>query len=1709
MISEKLVLLKTIREEATAEEGYQILFKNLEILQLLQRNKFIEIANETLGQPTVEQRKSEIKTDPITLEEFVNFVTKEPAIDIKALSNMNVQLSIKESLKFPNFDTRKPLFTFGTPGDRDMHGSAAYESKLKDLEDEIERQAGIIEHFEIEFANLTKENRMLKEIINKCKSCRNTFEEIIKENQMSDEKECKQNEEGGEDKQHKKGVVNSDLEQQIVYLQHENQEFKTVLEQSNSKLEMLTHLNSELEQKLKLFFNENQDVQTEFSNIEEAKADDVETCVLQKLHQTGPEDDLQKIYEHVTDVGELQNMIKELIQERTELQEQLADYEEEEELVAQEVEHHRRTLEETQQYIEDFRKTYENKLANLEQEKEMMSQELINAQNELERAKIALEESGNPVMSLQIKKLELTRADNRALQKMSHGNDEKSVETDEVEAFIELFNVVFQELVNIDFREFLETHEDPLTTQVLEFPLEVKLARIKSVILRFFEMRDRLNVILTERDALLSKLETTMPDTARTSHSTDQSKTQLLFELNEATAALDQKQEELKEMREIIKGVEYERDTLYQQLEELRAAGGKISPRNTQAFDWLDGMLEPLFTEEEIRSMSTHQKVEEVHKIIREYQSLREHFGELNEEKGLLQVTLDSVTNKLRAQQSEIDYLNRQIDVMRNEVASFLKMDEFKSVEKMKTENAKLKQENEALKVENEQLKNELSQEKLELKVLRNEKKELIKTIEERANAIERLEKEFKVINANLSEKINEIDTIGKQLKELKQKHEETTKLLENEREGSRKKDLDLRETQRQLHEFSSQFEKASLLLEQERNENSKKERNLNDLIQQVSQLLEKNEKMNDQLLQEKEKTRKVEESLADQQKRNQHLSERVDALSQKLEEEKRKRKDQDKFTPDLKREGSGANVDNFDRTRSQTHIITTEIERSSQKNSEKVTSEGNDIIKLLGKDSVDIKAREQAIVTLKADFAALLEQNKRLSQAVEELNCGANKSQTRDSLNQQLRSHGLLVPEKFFTLKSQAEQIEALAKGFDKLERERRKLAGSLEAQKDDSTAKEYVISSLKDQNIALIQSHETLSKIRGEIFGMEGDKKDAVRRLEAIKSYFSKNPKLDRAFKRDFSSAEQELIKQKDSQLLELHDKIQKLLGEFQLRGWENHPREVAPDTKSSQNPNEETSSQLDQMMKMMTHLINAKNEQSLVQDSQLEEENRKLKSKLENATSMIRTLLEKLKTAIAENKILKQKLQTWLKACIEGIETEIKILQATGGATDYTKVTEFLQKLSKKLANTDKNMANFGVKEEQIKKQFNALLEEIGTVDGDESLVLEDSPRRERLSEEGFMEMTSKGRKTTKKEMKQQVVPDNTSQDEDSEDEEITFPQREESIFSNIIKAPHQEKVKSSGLTQTYGSQTSSHLQNYPNISHQQQYQQSPRQYQQSSQHYQQLQQSYQQQHPTNLMAMHHSFSQQAYEPQDETFIRNRSPSQLTVQQNQIQSSNISQHNMSKRVSTENIGVQESNVLQTGTNRFPISLQKLGQVAESRQVFANPYLQAYRPDMQNLDNYESPMFQGGKPVRKTAATSGSKTDRAYYSSSKEPEIVANLGYRQQHTPGMTTDTANTTYDPKNRFYFGDSKQNYSQEIPVQHGSHHVPQPSLQDHFRQSNSFTDYQVFKKDVSIRDPLHKKGSITVFDASFNPRNEYGYDSNRMFKSRLKETSESN
>lgn len=1698
MQSEKSDTLQPISEDTSVEDGSRILFKNLESLGQLQRDKLLEIASNALGVEDIESRKDELTNDVVTLDELVKFIAKEPAIDIKALSTINANLVNQEEPKPMPQENNSPLSPEENKEEKNNDETAAPDSQIDELKAEIARLADRNGDFEIEMGALVSENRKLKEIITDCKRCYALWKGIRKEDSPEQEETAQGHEKKDDGENEKIAELTQrikQLEDELSAVQDENQKLEQLLGETGEALEEQVKYSKGMEERLQQVLHMNKELENKLAESQENEQADL-AGLQQRIDQLIAENEdlrAQIKPEASSEIEQLHKIIDELTEEKDILQLELDNYKRKEELADHETKQNKNAEEAAPKETEEAKQEKDEQIDRLQKENAGLTQELEAARVEIEKIKQLLEESESLSSQLQakIQSLEQEKTNIGEQEKPNVGQPESSevqIETESpkkqenaaekessaaVENFIARFNTVFQELAKTDYRVFLEVDEDPAKVQLLESPPEAKLARVRSVIFKFFELRNQFNLSINERDELIKRLNMARAEAAnnqRLSPSGSEGKNQLLFELNEATAALEQRQEEIKEMTAYIKQLEYERNALYRRLDEQKLA----SKGQAQVFDMLDGTLQIAFTSEETRSMTVDQKLIEMQNIVRSYQGLREECRDLAEERDYLQVTLDSVTNKLKAQQSEIEFLNRQIDVMRNEVAALVKMDEFKSAEKMKSENIRLKQELEALRAEKEKFEKETSQDKANLEAAKAENKQISKDLAEVEEAREKLLKELKALSAQVGEKTTEIEALQKQVKDAKVQCEELARLLEFEREENRRKEHDLVELSHQVNEIASKMEKTNMLLEHERNESSKKERNLNDLIQQVSQLIQKNEKANELVLQEKEKTRKAEEALQEQQKKNNQLQNRVETLTEQLDEEKQRRKDQDRLIAEMRRE-LGYSAQDFERVKVQSYVHKTEINRDVQNRMDNVSSEVNAMMKLLGKDSSDSSTREEAISTLRNDFAALIEQNKKLSETIDALRSDPSNSQgpAHENSNKRLRDQGLAIPEKVYELSKPADQVEYLSKEFDKLEKERRRLAASLEAQKDDSTAKEYVISSLKNQNAVLAQSHEALSKLREDVFAKDGDKKDAARRLEALKTYFAKNPRLDRALNHEFTTAEQELIKQKDEQLFELHKKIQKLLGELRLRGWDLHQKDPMSDSKAQAQQRDGTSTQLSQMMEMMTNLVNARNEQSSIQEAHLEDENRRLRDKLARASNKIKALVEKLKKVIADNKALKQKLEKWLRSCIDGLETEVKLLRTGTGSIDQGKLGEFLHKISKNLSNAESNLVGFGAKEEQLKRELYTIAEETGETGLDDSDFMKESPKRGgKRHEGGFLEAISDddsgGKNARAKERSKrtaQIISDDENSNE-SDEEFASALKKETAVSSSFFTAPpKQEKVKNTGLTDG-GS-----LHSIPGLQPQYLTAEQLKQQQMTAQY---LNQSQGGMHGPQSLSQ--QLTRQSGEPIPPHQFHSESFSQPNTQQSGYFNSPYHQRQGSGNFIP---GMLQSNL---GYQSGSLSAQRFGPVLEGGQGLNQPYLQTYHSDQpQNTQNYDSLGMDQDRPYWKSRVNSIS--DPQYM---KDMPGEGNMGYRSPYRDNFGPDGSQSG-GLEGQYYPSESKY-YGREPPSKFGSAISSQGNLRDFLR-----------KPDSNANRPMRGEGfargkkNITVVDTSHSPGDDYGYD----------------
>lgn len=1649
MLGENQESLQQFTKDISKEEGCSILFKNLASLGMLERDTFLNFVSETIGKEDTDEKSNALSEPVISSEdELLKFFNTSPECQVDTIAALNNQI-----LKFSVL--RKATAEFGDDKWENRSPGGADTSREFDS-DRLKQQP----HATLDEKSLLSDLTQLKGIVMKCRNCCSKGKTL----QLNTGNECFEN---SEPEEFETSQEVWELKERLRTSLNDGLELKQILEQTKLKFKAQAELNDELEKRLEQSTHENRELQLKLAELQNQKMSSQQELYNRIDELTRENERIQKNFKIQSDnseseIANLQRIIEEMSQERDELHQQLKNYEDEEELVSQEVENHRQTLEETQQYIANFRRSYEEQLNHLQEEKLAMAQELETANNEVERMKTSIEELENLIAQLRAKIQRLENEKHELVKQLSTVNSEdfrkklnSSTEQNSVklESFVVAFNSTFQDFLSQDFKELLEIGEEVSDDQLMDAPLDKKLDWIKTIIIRQIESRERYETMLAEKDEIIRKLNMNAMENAKNSkrsqQQNDQSKSQLLYELNETSTALDQKQEQIKEMEGYIKQLEHERNSLYRKIEDQQrqAARSNNSPsQTTQVFDMLDGTLEIAFTAEETRSMTLDQKFIEVQNIVKNYQELKVECRELTEERDYLQVTLDSVTNKLKAQQSEIEFLNRQIDVMRKEVAAFIKMDDFKNTEKMKADNKKFKQEIEALKTEKDRLEKEASQEKASLETLREDLKKLKSNLEEAEDAKGKAQKDIKVLNENLKEKALEIEALQRQNKDFKHQLEEITRLLEHERDCVRKKDQDVNEISHQFADLSSKFEKLNIMLEHEQNESQKKERNLNDLIQQVSQLIQKNEKINEQLLQEKEKARKNEDIFVEHQKKNAQLSGKVETLSEQLEEEKNKRKDQDRLIADLRRELEYSTQDPA-RVRSQSYLQRNEIYRTEQNRTENLSSDILTVLKLLGKDSNDANGREEAINALKKEFSNLVEQNKKLNEKVEGFKNDMTRNSTLENLNRKLRDQGLAIPEKFFEYSNPIDQIEFLSKEYDKLEQDRRKLGASLEAQKDDSAAKEYVITSLKNQNAILQHSQEALSKLREEVFAKDADKKDAVRRIEAMKSYFTKNPRIDRVLNHEVTTAEQELLKQKDGQIFELHKKIQKLLGELSLKGYDVRQKDILlSDAKTSEN----STGQLNQMMELMVNLVNAKHEQSSIADNhQLEEENQKLKEKLLKTASKVRSLGEKLTDAINENKTLKQKLERWIKLCLECLETEIKVLRTGERSIDQGKLTEFLSKISKSLSNADKTLASFGTKEESIRKDLSSLAQEAGKLGMNKDIFDSSTPASnfQRSEEDYFEEDSGRGACGNKKKVKSKSTlrPDNSDNDssDGNEDDEFKSPKRGDAFSSSFFTASHQETAKSSNFGESYHLQSNPALKTGSNFNNQMKQQPIPPQ-----------------------LSLSQQFSKS---PAMDPIFQGTSPRRMFG---------------SDQLSFQGMNSQQP-VSPTFQKRNPFSSQIAEPSFEGGQGQYNQH-QPYGPDQQNQFKYKnSQQDANNDPFWVSRVNSISLTDRSIIP--KELEVDTNYATsRNRYQDYRVGEPERGKGD--GRYYHHTEPDQYN--LRERYNSPLSSHGNIRDFIRQPDSARDYLNDDPKRSDDNYYRKKESITIVDTSkLSPREQ--------------------
>lgn len=945
MLSGESNSLYEIDKESTIQEASNAIFQNLKMLNLLDTNVFLEIARKIISEEALLKKKEVLRGQSISQEELNSFLITDPACDMLHLvqlnevvkSSTNASLSVEEAgnsqqddieaLKRRNQELEQEITKL--KHQEDQNETSQRDPKdvetIARLKAQLQQEANRVGDYEAELGSLLSKNKKLKARVAKLATSHpesndeDASHDRDKDDIIENIDEDNDDEKDEDDESVEEGASKSYYSQ----LKKENSELTALLEQANAKFQQQSEFNSELSKNYEKLMQETREVHSQFKQAHNQDSNDSEDIdyLKQQLQDFMSENDHLKSQlksQPNNDTVQLQKIVEQLTQERQDLQDQLRSYEEEDELANQELKQHWKTLEETQQNIASTKRTYEEQLERAQEEKLLVAQELEEAHAQINHLRKALEESENHCNQLQGKIIQLEHEKNELLKQFSANQNVNNIqefqnrvsgiekEGQELGRFATLFNNAFQELLKQNYSEFLEVGEDHTKLRLTEIPLEHKLKRMTDCIYRAFEIKDRWNGLLTERNDLQRNLQAALSANASNqtwTQANDQSRNQLSFELKGAIASLEQKQERMKEMGHYIKELEAKISELEYEREDLSKVTNEKNSQVAEIVDMLDFSLEIVFGHEETQLLSVEQKLMEIQNIVKSYQSLKIECRDLYEEKDFLQVTLDSVTNKLKAQQSEIDFLNRQIDIMRTEVASLIKMDEFKNIEKMKNENMKLKQEIENLKRDMSKLENDVQYEKNSNENLKNQVSELNHTVEDLEDTKLKLQKEIKTLSLQVSELTSDNNNIQKQFQDSQFKYEEMTRVLEYERGEMKYRESEVAELQQQNTDLTSRTDKLNSLLEHERDESQKKERNLNDLIQQVSQLIQKNEKANDQLLLEKDRLRKIEDSIAEYQRRNMQLSEQIESLNGQLEGEKRKNAQKDNSLADLKKE--------------------------------------------------------------------------------------------------------------------------------------------------------------------------------------------------------------------------------------------------------------------------------------------------------------------------------------------------------------------------------------------------------------------------------------------------------------------------------------------------------------------------------------------------------------------------------------------------------------------------------------------------------------------------------------------------------------------------------------------------------------------------------------------------------------------------------------
>ena len=436
-------------------------------------------------------------------------------------------------------------------------------------------------------------------------------------------------------------------------------------------------------------------------------------------------------------------------------------------------------------------------------------QELIKSMNEVNarNAKLEIEKS---LLIAQLQKDNEKESILEAIAKVSQG----------LAGFIESFTIFYQELIERKvFEDAMGTNTEEDVIQDILTNGETKLEKLRNLI-----------------DQLLFRAQQSPEDqehyeaVIRDIHEKN-------FELQ---AILKEKTKDIQELVNYSESLRSRIHDLESEKSELMRSRGRSSEpivfkggadendRMVQVFELLDGTLEVTLTQEEVKNLSVNQKFTELRNIIAQHEDLKQHYRSLQEENEYLEVTLESITNKLKAQQAEIDFLNRQIDNTRLEFSEFLKMDELQQFEKFKKENDALKASNESLARENAELRNMMQRLSADLSTLQG---------------FSKIQRE-----GTNNEVISEVKVLIENNRQISDKVVELTRSLEDKNAELKRLEREKKELSLNNQELTRKAENLQEFIEKMKSEADNRDKTINDLIQQVSTLIQTNESLKERL---------------------------------------------------------------------------------------------------------------------------------------------------------------------------------------------------------------------------------------------------------------------------------------------------------------------------------------------------------------------------------------------------------------------------------------------------------------------------------------------------------------------------------------------------------------------------------------------------------------------------------------------------------------------------------------------------------------------------------------------------------------------------------------------------------------------------------------------------------------------------------------------